>query len=74
MEVVRSFCRERDLLLPALVQAFKKMNLTVTAEGIETEEMADAMREIGCDYLQGYLFSRPVPMADFLALADSPVV
>ena len=68
MEVVRNYCRDHDLLLPALIQAFKKMNLSITAEGIETEEMADAMKEISCDYLQGYYYSRPVPMAEFLAM------
>ena len=68
MDVVRSYCRERDLLLPALVQAFKRMNLSITAEGIETEEMAMAMKEIDCDYLQGYYYSRPVPMTEFLEL------
>ena len=71
MEVVRNYCRDRDLLLPAMVQAFKRMRLTVTAEGIETEEMAGALKEIGCDYLQGYYFSRPVPMPEFLALGSS---
>ena len=68
MEVVRNYCRDRDLLLPAMVQAFRKMSFSVTAEGIETEEMADAMKDIGCNYLQGYFFSRPVPMDEFLAL------
>ena len=68
MEVVRNYCRDRDILLPALIQAFKKMNLTITSEGIETEEMAGALKEISCDYLQGYFFSRPVPMDDFLRL------
>ena len=69
MEVVRNYCRDKDLLLPALVQAFKKMRLSVTAEGIETPEMAEALKEIGCDYLQGYFFSRPVPMAELLTLS-----
>ena len=66
MEVVWSYCREKDVLLPALVDGFKKMNLSITAEGIETEEMAGAMKEISCDYLQGYYFSRPVPMDEFV--------
>ena len=68
MDVVRSYCREKDLLLPALIQGFKKMNLSITAEGIETEEMAGIMRDISCDYLQGYYFSRPVPMAEFVRM------
>ena len=69
MEVVRNYFRDRDPLLPALMQAFRKMNFSVTAEGIESAEMADALREIGCDYFQGYYFSRPVSMEEFLQLA-----
>ena len=68
MEVVRNYCKEKDMLLPALVKGFKEMNLSITAEGIETEEMAGAMKEIACDYLQGYYFSRPVPMDEFIRM------
>ena len=68
MEVVRNYCRDRDVLLPALIRGFKEMNLSITAEGIETEEMAGAMAEICCDYLQGYYFSRPVPMDEFVKM------
>ena len=68
MEVVRNYFRDRDPLLPSLVQAFKKMGLSITAEGIETAEMAEALAKIGCDYLQGFHFSRPVPMPEFLAM------
>lgn len=68
MEVVRNYYRDRDPLLPALIQAFKKMKFTITAEGIETADMAEAVKEIGCDYLQGYYFSRPVPMPEFAAM------
>jgi EAL domain-containing protein (putative c-di-GMP-specific phosphodiesterase class I) len=45
---------------------FKQMDYTITAEGIETAEMADALSGIGCDYLQGFYFSRPVPFDEFL--------
>ena len=69
MDVVKNYCKDRDMLLPALIQGFKKMNLSITAEGIETEEMAGAMREIACDYLQGYYYSRPVPMSEFLQMS-----
>ena len=69
MDVVRTYCREKDLLLPALIQGFKQMNLSITAEGIETEEMADSMKDICCDYLQGYYFSKPVPMEEFVQMS-----
>jgi len=42
------------------------MNFTITAEGIENREMADEFRRIGCDYLQGYYYSKPLPITDFL--------
>ena len=66
IEVVRDYCRNRDNLLPNLVNAFRQMGFSITAEGIETEEMAVVMTEIGCDYLQGFRFSRPIPMDEFL--------
>lgn len=65
IEVVRDYCRERDKLLPSVVQSFKQMGYTVTAEGIESADMAEALRAIGCDYLQGFYFSQPVPMEEF---------
>ena len=66
MEVVWDYFRDRDSLLPTIIQGFKKMGFSITAEGIETKEMADVLTGIGADYLQGYLFSRPLPMEEFL--------
>ena len=66
MEIVWDYFHEPDKILPTLVQTFKEMHFTVTAEGIENKEMADAMTEIGCDYLQGYYFSKPLPMDEFV--------
>ena len=65
MNIVWDYIRDRDALLPALVQAFRQMGFSITAEGVETQEMAEAMAGIGCDYLQGYYFSKPVPMDEF---------
>lgn len=65
MAIVRDYCNSPDSLLPSVVGTFKKMGFTVTAEGIETSQMADEMYKIGVDYLQGYLFSPPVPIEEF---------
>ena len=65
MSIVWDYVRDRDALLPALVKAFGEMGFSVTAEGIETREMADAMKEIGCGFLQGYYYSKPLPMREF---------
>jgi len=48
----------------AIISMAHTLNLTVVAEGVETEEQLGQLREYGCDEVQGYLFSRPVPAAD----------
>jgi EAL domain-containing protein (putative c-di-GMP-specific phosphodiesterase class I) len=60
-------------LVAAVVGMGRALKLCVVAEGIETVEQADALRELGCDIGQGFLFSRPVP-ADELnpVMAVSP--
>ena len=66
MGIVWDYIRDRDVLLPTIVRAFKEMGFSVTAEGIENAEMADAMSALGCDYLQGYYFSKPLPTEEFV--------
>ncbi len=68
MEFVWDFFKEKDKILPTLVQTIKQMGFTVTAEGIETQEIADAMSDIGCDYLQGFVFSKPIPADEFAGI------
>lgn len=41
------------------------MNLGVVAEGVETLEQLERLREIGCDYVQGYYFAKPLPQPEF---------
>ncbi|MBC7498983.1 MAG: EAL domain-containing protein [Herminiimonas sp.] len=52
----------RDAMIPTAVIALgHSLNLRVVAEGVETEEQLEYLRDIGCDEIQGYYFSRPVP-------------
>ena len=66
MQVVWEYFKSHEEILPALIQAFKHMGFSVTAEGIESREMADEMKKLGCDYLQGFYFSKPLPVEDFI--------
>jgi len=47
------------------------MGLAVIAEGVETPAQRDRLLALGCHYFQGYLFSKPVLLAHFEALAQS---
>jgi len=46
------------------------LNMRVTAEGVETEAEAEILRAAGCHNLQGYLFGRPMPLAQFIDSYD----
>lgn len=66
MSLIWDYCKEPDEILPNAIATFKHMKFTITAEGVETAEMVEKMKAIGCDYLQGYFFMPPVSMDDFL--------
>ena len=68
MSMVWEYCKKPDEILPTMIQAFKHMNFGVTAEGIEDEKMEREMSEIGVDFLQGFYYSKPVPMEEFVRL------
>lgn len=56
----------------AVVGMARSLKIGVVAEGVETAEQAEFLRGIGCDLLQGYLFSRPVPATQFEDLLKRP--
>lgn len=63
-------------IVTAMIAMSHSLNLKVIAEGVETEEQQVFLREQGCDFLQGYLLSRPMPSAEFerFLLAHQPAV
>ncbi|MFT5760655.1 MAG: diguanylate cyclase (GGDEF)-like protein/PAS domain S-box-containing protein [Alteromonadaceae bacterium] len=74
LKIDQSFTRnlapdsEDMILSEAIITMAQKLGLKVIAEGIETEEQRKLLLDSGCDYGQGYLFSRPIPADDFLQL------
>jgi len=55
-------------IVQAVIKMAHSLDLKVVAEGIESEEQCAALSELGCDYGQGYLFSKPVPISELKAL------
>ncbi len=53
-------------LSAGVVKMAHHLNLQVVAEGVETEEEYESLKEIGCDYLQGYYLGRPMVIEDLV--------
>ncbi|GAB7047721.1 EAL domain-containing protein [Catenuloplanes indicus JCM 9534] len=64
--------RGRDMIT-ALIALARSCGMVTVAEGVEEPFQRDALRDLGCDFLQGYLLSRPVPAADVLPLLAAKV-
>lgn len=56
---------ERNVL-EFIMQLAKMMHLQTVQEGVETEEQYLRMKSLGCDFIQGFYFSKPLPKADYL--------
>jgi diguanylate cyclase (GGDEF)-like protein len=71
LKIDQSFVRNlepvsEDLVLcEAIIAMAHKLGIKVIAEGVETAGQRDLLAAAGCDYAQGYLFSRPVPAGEF---------
>jgi len=71
LKIDQSFTRglspeSSDLALSeAIIVMAHKLNMKVIAEGVETKEQRDLLIAAGCDYVQGYFYSRPVAPEEF---------
>jgi len=52
---------ENVAIIQSIVQLAKSFRMSITAEGVETAEDFERMRDLGCDTIQGYLFGKPLP-------------
>ncbi len=55
-------------IISSVVRMAKWLSMPVIAEGVETVQQADFLRSIGCNYIQGYLYSKPLPEGDYVKL------
>ena len=64
--VQNTFRRRKDTrMLEIIIDIADYLSVPVIAEGVETQEQVKALRAIGCDIVQGFYFSRPVPAEEF---------
>jgi len=56
-----------DVILASTIKMIKDMDRRIVTEGVETLEQRDKLVELGCDYCQGYYYSKPVPGNEFIA-------
>lgn len=80
LKIDRSFVADVDTnagnqeIVKAMIGMAKSFGMQTLAEGVEREEELEFLFEHGCDHIQGYYFSRPVPETDFHALLANPDV
>lgn len=57
-------------VVASLIQMAKALDIITVAEGVETREVVDTLKEIGCDMIQGFYFAKPMPQQDMLRLLE----
>ncbi|MFY0616426.1 putative bifunctional diguanylate cyclase/phosphodiesterase [Shimia sp.] len=62
-----TFTANKRGLLTTMINIGQVLGMSVVVEGVETEEQRTFLRQTACGYLQGYLFARPMPLADLIA-------
>ena len=56
-------------IVETIIFLSKKLNIKTIAEGVETKEQFEILKDMGCDYFQGYLFYKPLPKEEFKKVA-----
>lgn len=57
-------------IISSMLEMAQSLHLPVEVEGVETNEQANMLRQMGARYAQGFLYYRPMPAKDFEALLD----
>lgn len=58
---------EREqMIAQSMIAIIHALNIQVVAEGVETSEQLEYLKQYGCDFIQGFFFSRPLPASEFI--------
>lgn len=60
-----AFSTQDQIIIKSIIQMARQLNLNVITEGVETEEQARFLLELGCNHAQGYLYDKPLEQSAF---------
>jgi len=60
-----------DIIITNMVRMAKEIGITVVVEGVETKQQLEYLKAIDCDQIQGFLYSKPVPVDEFRSMDKS---
>lgn len=66
--------KRSKIIILSIIRMAKELELPVIAEGVETKEQADMLLDFGCEIMQGYYFSKPVPAEEYEKMLQSPAI
>ncbi|ATP39686.1 GGDEF domain-containing protein [Solibacillus sp. R5-41] len=72
LKIDRSFIQQiciladKQAIVDAIIQMAHRLNMQVVAEGVENKQQAALLKELGCDFIQGYYYSKPLPMDELI--------
>ena len=73
MLFLENFSMKGRRLLASLISMAKTLGIHTLSEGVETKEQQDFLSSVGCEALQGYYYSKPIPKTDLIGLIDQDV-
>lgn len=63
--------KRAEIVMRATVGMIKDLGLKIVAEGVETEEQVEGIKQLGIDYIQGYYYSKPLSKEDFIEFIET---
>lgn len=60
-----------EKIIEAVIKMAESLDMTVIAEGVEERDQVEFLSDLGCDYIQGYYFAKPMPQAQYERLTNS---
>lgn len=57
--------KKNQIIVESMVEMCKRMNIQIIAEGVETENQLEMLKSLGCIFVQGYYYSKPIPKEEF---------